>query len=149
MIADILKILRQQHNYTLQQVADGINVNSSTYKNYEYGRREPDLETTVKLADFYGVTADFLLGRDTSLNPFEEIISRMNEKASTMTVIEMYEQLPENVQQTIIDLMSSLLDKRNDKEEPKKQRHVERLGDIEDARNQEEQAKDEEETSCA
>ena len=149
MIADILKILRKNHNYTLQQVADGINVNSSTYKNYEYGRREPDLETISRIADFYGVTADYLLERDSILNPFKEIISRMNENSNTMSVIEMYGQLPENVQQAIVDFMSSLLDKRNDKEEPKKQRHVERLGDIEDAQEQERQAKAKDETSCA
>lgn len=148
MIADILKMLRQKHNYTLQQVADGIDINPSTYKNYEYGRREPDLETTAKLADFYGVTADYLLERETFLNPFMEIFGKVNEKAKTMTVIEMYEQLPENVQQTIIDLMSSLLEKQNTEEPPKK-RHVERLGDIEDAMEQEEQAKSDDETSCA
>ncbi|QHJ74707.1 transcriptional regulator [Lactobacillus phage JNU_P1] len=35
-----------------------------TYANYEYGRREPDLETTTKLAKLFNVSTDYLLGRD-------------------------------------------------------------------------------------
>ena len=35
-----------------------------TYANYEYGRREPDFETTKKLANLFNVSTDYLLGRD-------------------------------------------------------------------------------------
>ena len=34
-----------------------------TYANYEYGRREPDFETTKKLANLFNVSTDYLLGR--------------------------------------------------------------------------------------
>lgn len=33
------------------------------YQRYEYGEREPQLSTLVKIADFYGVTLDYLAGR--------------------------------------------------------------------------------------
>ena len=33
------------------------------YQNYEYGTAEPRLSTLVKLADFYGVSLDYLAGR--------------------------------------------------------------------------------------
>ncbi len=36
----------------------------STYANYEYGRREPDVETMKKLAKLYNVTVDYLVGND-------------------------------------------------------------------------------------
>lgn len=73
MISEVLKKLRLQHGYTLQQVADGVHVNQSTYKNYEYGRREPDLETVANLASFYKVSTDYLLGREPCSNPIEQL----------------------------------------------------------------------------
>ena len=142
MIADILKFLRKNHNYTLQQVADGINVNSSTYKNYEYGRREPDLETTSKLADFYGVTTDFLLGRTPS--------QTADLNAMIDSVFSTCGDLPENMRNLVSEFLLKVLEESQKIQDvPKKQRHVERLGDIEDAREQEEQAKSDAETSCA
>ncbi|MBO5103618.1 MAG: helix-turn-helix transcriptional regulator [Ruminococcus sp.] len=142
MIADILKILRQQHNYTLQQVADGINVNASTYKNYEYGRREPDLETTSKIADFYGVTTDFLLGRDPSqTNDLNSMVDSIFNRCGT---------LPENMRNIVSEFLLKVVEEsQKEQDKAKKQRHVERLGDIEDTREQEEQAKGDAETSCA
>ncbi|PAD70024.1 hypothetical protein CHH83_05710, partial [Bacillus sp. 7586-K] len=37
----------------------------STYANWEYGIRQPDNEMLVKIAELYGVTTDYLLGRTT------------------------------------------------------------------------------------
>lgn len=37
----------------------------TTYSNYEAGNREPDLDTLKKIADYYEVSADYLLDRDT------------------------------------------------------------------------------------
>ena len=39
---------------------------SKTYANWEYGRTEPDFETTKKLANLFNVSTDYLLGRETS-----------------------------------------------------------------------------------
>lgn len=149
MLKDNLKRLRESKGLTKRELCEKTGISERAYLTYEYGEREPKISVVEKLADFYGVTTDYILERDTSLTSFEEIISKMNENSNTMDVIEMYGQLPENVQQAIIDFMSSLLEKQNAEELPKKQRHVERLGDIEDARSQEEQAKDDAETSCA
>lgn len=142
MIADILKILRQQHNYTLQQVADGINVNASTYKNYEYGRREPDLETISKIADFYNVTTDFLLGRDPAqTNDLNSMVDSIFNKCGA---------LPENMRTIVTEFLLKVVEEsKKEQDKANKQRHVERLGDIEDTLNQEEQAKENGETSCA
>lgn len=149
MLKDNLKQIRESKGLTKRELCEKTGISERAYLTYEYGEREPKISVIEKLADFYGVTVDYLLGRDTVLNPFVEILSRISENSKTMDVIEMYGQLPENVQQAIIDFMSSLLDKRTDKEEPTKQRHVERLGDIEDELEQERQAKAKDETSCA
>ena len=38
-------------------------IGSRTYQYYEKGEREPQLSTLIKIADFYGVTLDYLAGR--------------------------------------------------------------------------------------
>lgn len=149
MLKDNLKQIREANGLTKRELCEKTGISERAYLTYEYGEREPKISVIEKLADFYGVTTDYILGRDNVLSPFEEIISRINENTKTMDVIEMYGQLPENVQQAIINFMSSLLEKRETKEKPVKQRHVERLGDIEDELEQERQAKAKDGTSCA
>ena len=56
---------RELHDLKQQQVADAIGVSRSTYANYEASKRSPDIETLTKLADFYGITLDALVGHKT------------------------------------------------------------------------------------
>jgi len=57
--------LREARGWSKTYVANHLGLkNMQTYANYEYGRREPDLETTTKLAKLFNVSADYLLGRD-------------------------------------------------------------------------------------
>jgi len=57
-----LKQARTEAGYTQQQVADILHIGRSTLANYEMGRIEPNLETLARLADFYCVSVDWLLG---------------------------------------------------------------------------------------
>lgn len=57
-----LKYARIDAGYTQQQVSDLLNIGRSTLSNYEIGRIEPNLETLARLADFYCVSVDWLLG---------------------------------------------------------------------------------------
>jgi transcriptional regulator with XRE-family HTH domain len=59
-----LKTLRKNLKLTQKQVAKEIGLNVETYANYEVGRREPDNKMLVKLADFFNVSLDELLGRE-------------------------------------------------------------------------------------
>jgi len=58
-----LKRLRTIKGLTQNDLADFLQINRTTYANYEQGRREPDYITISKLADFYDVSIDLLLGR--------------------------------------------------------------------------------------
>lgn len=58
-----LKALREKKGISQKFVATKIGVNNSTLSGYESGYREPDGETLSRLADFYEVTTDYLLGR--------------------------------------------------------------------------------------
>lgn len=57
-----LKEIRIRHQKTQQEVADYLKVNRTTYTKWETGKHEPDAETLVKLAAYYGVTVDELIG---------------------------------------------------------------------------------------
>lgn len=60
-----LKKIRKEKKLTLQAVSNGAGIAPRTYQNYEYGQREISAGALYKLADFYGVTTDYLLGRET------------------------------------------------------------------------------------
>jgi len=57
-----IKELRKSHGFTQAEVAKELNINHQNLSRYEKGDREPDIETLAMLADFYGVSTDFLIG---------------------------------------------------------------------------------------
>lgn len=61
---EILKQLRKDRGLTQTEVANYLKITVSAYGNYELGQRSPTPETLLKLADFFGVTVDYLLGRE-------------------------------------------------------------------------------------
>lgn len=60
---ELLKKIRTQRKLTKKEVCNGSGIPYPTYLKYEYGERELGLSSLQKLADFYGVTTDYLLGR--------------------------------------------------------------------------------------
>lgn len=60
MLTDMLKQLREQHGLSQAKLAEQLQIRKGTYVTYEYGTREPNIETINKLADFYHVTTDYL-----------------------------------------------------------------------------------------
>lgn len=59
-----LKELRKENKKTQTDIAQQLNLTQQTYAKYELGNLEPNLQTLCKLADFYGVSLDFLVGRE-------------------------------------------------------------------------------------
>jgi transcriptional regulator with XRE-family HTH domain len=64
MLHERLVDLRQCQNMKQYEVADRVGVVRSTYGGYERGDRVPDANTLFRIADFFHVTTDYLLGRD-------------------------------------------------------------------------------------
>ena len=62
-----LKELRKSKQLTMKDLGQIINVAESTISLYENGKREPDYQTLSKMADFFEVSIDYLLGRDTEI----------------------------------------------------------------------------------
>ncbi len=57
-----LKELRKSMNLSQKQLADILQTNNSSICDWERGRSQPDLQTLAKLARFFDITADYLLG---------------------------------------------------------------------------------------
>lgn len=58
-----LKELRKSESLTQAQLAEKINIGRVNYTRYETDAVRPDYETLVKIADYYDVTVDEILGR--------------------------------------------------------------------------------------
>ena len=58
-----LRDLREDHDLTQSQVAALLGIDQRVYSTYETGKRDLPLRYLVLLADYYHVSADYLLGR--------------------------------------------------------------------------------------
>ena len=66
-----LKILREEKNLFQSDLAQVLNVSIAAYSFYESGKRDMGTDTVKKLADFFGVSTDYLLGISDIRNPEE------------------------------------------------------------------------------
>ena len=69
-----LKSLRKCRNLTQKQVAEGINMSQIAYQKYEYATRAPAYHKLVALADFFGVSIDYLVGATDDPNQILETV---------------------------------------------------------------------------
>ncbi|MDF2881719.1 MAG: family transcriptional regulator [Clostridiaceae bacterium] len=69
IFSDRLKKLRTDRKGLFQsEIAEVIGVDASAYSKYERGINEPDIETLIKIANYFEVTVDFLVGNDSKSN---------------------------------------------------------------------------------
>ena len=61
--AENITALRKKQNKKRQEVADDLGISRSSLEYYEKNKRKPDIEVLTKIADYYNVSADYLLGR--------------------------------------------------------------------------------------
>lgn len=97
-------MLRKNKGLTQTQVADAVELGRQAYAYYEKGERAPSPETLCKLADFFGVTVDELLGRTPQL--FDDA------RVERPEVLELFDQLNVGEQERAIGYMESMLERR-------------------------------------
>ena len=106
-----IKELRNEKKQTLKQMAEAFGTSNQVISRYELGQAEPDFETLIKIADYFNVSVDYLLGRTDKrftsdktftteqlrlLNAFDALIPPMQEY-----ILEMVEKLVEQPQNTV------------------------------------------------
>ena len=100
MMLNRLRELRQEHNYTLEYVAQQLGLRNQYVSNYELGKRRPDLETLTKFAHFYHVSTDYLLGNTEKREP--PALSDVELSPSELQLLELFRALSPEEQDQVI-----------------------------------------------
>ena len=67
---ETIRNLRIDKGLTQKEVAEYLNVKQNTYSQYEIGVLNYPIDVLMMLADFYGVSVDYLLGRTDVSTPY-------------------------------------------------------------------------------
>lgn len=106
MIGSKLKELRNKHKYTISQLCELLDFNPNTYAKYERDERDVSTETLSRLASFYNVSTDYLLGRDTSEKPAIDLLAaQFDMSALEQEIIKGYLDLPESMRDDLMDFL--------------------------------------------
>jgi len=62
-VMDLFRELREDHDYSQRHIAAVLGISQQHYSKYETGEYELPLRHFIKLAEYYSVSADYLLGR--------------------------------------------------------------------------------------
>ena len=68
-----LKDLREDHDLAQKEIAAILGIDQRVYSIYETGKRDIPVRHLMKLADYYGVSTDYLLGRTNVIKPYPEV----------------------------------------------------------------------------
>lgn len=63
MVFENIRNLREDNDKIQNELAEYLNVKQTTYSKYELGKINIPVEVLIKLADYYDVTIDYLVGR--------------------------------------------------------------------------------------
>lgn len=63
MVFENIRNLREDHDKIQVELANYLNVKQTTYSKYELGKINIPIEVFIKLADYYDVSIDYLVGR--------------------------------------------------------------------------------------
>lgn len=63
VFSERLLMLREQRHLTQRGISEELEISPRAYQYYEAGEREPQLSVLIRMADFYGVSIDYLAGR--------------------------------------------------------------------------------------
>ena len=96
--------LRNQKKISQGEVAKLLNITQASYNRYEAGINEPNIEKLIKLADYYNVSIDYLVGRDTSND-----IGYLNEQETQL--VKIFRELKQNSQYKVIGYAMAELEK--------------------------------------
>ena len=117
---EIIRNLREDHEYKQETIAKYLGVVQQTYSNYEKGHTSLPLDYLVKLTKFYNVSADFLLGLTTFQKPSSEMEKIYAQGKTLGEVASALVKLSADKRRMLVDFLGYLLAKQ--KEDQQKQK---------------------------
>ncbi|MEZ7793930.1 helix-turn-helix domain-containing protein [Niallia circulans] len=88
-----LRQLRKSANISQQTLGNAMNVTKVSISGYETGNRKPDTDTLQKLADYFDVSTDYLLGRSEAKETRASYHSKVSDNSMTSEEAELLTQL--------------------------------------------------------
>ncbi len=93
-----IKFMREKRGMTQKACADTLGITLRAWQTYEQGISEPKNELLCKIADMFGVSLDYLLGREMFIDP----LSQLTEEELEQRLIESYLKLPKSYRQLFL-----------------------------------------------
>lgn len=104
-----IKVLREQRNLTQQECANVFNVKLRAWQTYEQGISEPKFEVLCKIADYFNVSLDYLLGREPAPPPADAMeVLGIEKSVDDDEFMKLYNELPDYAKQIFVDTMARL-----------------------------------------
>lgn len=117
---EIIRNLRENHEYKQETIAKYLGVVQQTYSNYEKGHTSLPLDYLVKLTKFYNVSADFLFGLTTFQKPSSEMEKIYAQGKTLGEIASALVTLSADKRKMLLDFLGYLLAKQ--KEDQQKQK---------------------------
>lgn len=105
-LSEKIMILRKEKGYMQTEVAEELGIAPNTLSGYEKGKRKPNSDMVKKMAEFYGVSIDYLLGNDTSIDDLER-----NFPEGIRAIKRAYKELTPQARKQMLKVMNSFLEK--------------------------------------
>ena len=109
MIGDIISELRKDNQQTQKDLARVLNVSVATISHYESETNLPDAATLVRIADYFGVSIDYLMGRTRirmDFNMFSRDVRMLdNSVISAEKIMARFLQLSDKSQMDVVNLI--------------------------------------------
>ena len=107
---DVLKALRKSKGFAnAKDFCDVADISYNTYQNYETGKRLPTAEMLMKISKFYGVSTDYLLGKEEAPDPMTQLASLTSMEITEQVILEKYLELPKASREIVINFMKSAI----------------------------------------
>ena len=104
-----LKLLRTKNKISQQQLADIIGVTQQSINKYENHKIEPDIQTLIKLAEYFNTSVDYLVGH-TDIDHVIESIVRYDLNQDEAVLIDKYRKLSKKQKNVVAILTDSYFD---------------------------------------
>ena len=101
-----IKKLREENSISQTDLANALFISQSSVSEYENGNQQPPLETLVKLADFFDVNIDYLLGRTDVKIPVNKLKQKLSTNSGAITIND-FLHLKEDEKEVIGELIKS------------------------------------------
>jgi len=104
-----LKKLREEKGITQKQLADVVSVSQQSINKYENHNIEPDIDTLIKMADYFETSVDYIIGHS-KIRRKIEAVSSYDLNIEEAKLVESYRALSNNQRKSIVLIIENYID---------------------------------------